>query len=94
MTTEKLIEIAKYCTRRNFNSYISCKDCPYDNNVLCQDMLLLDVAERLEKAYTDLKDHCSCETCKYNDICEQGGDDIPICTNGNMWEWAGDENDD
>ena len=89
MTTEKLIELAKYCTRRNFNSYTSCKDCPYDNNVLCQDMLLLDVAERLEKAYADLK-KCSCETCEYNDICEQGGDDIPICTDGNLWEWEGD----
>ena len=55
MTTENLIELAKYCTKRNFNSYASCKDCPYDNNALCQDMLLLDVAERLEKAYIDLK---------------------------------------
>ena len=91
MTTEKLIEIAKYCTKRNFNRYTSCKDCPYDNNVLCQDMLLLDVAERLQKAYIDLKEQGYCNTCKYSDICEQGGDDIPICTDGNLWKWEGDD---
>ena len=58
----------------------------------CAEKLLGDVTFRPEKAYADLKEQCSCETCKYNDICEQGGDDIPICTDGNMWEWEGDDN--
>lgn len=88
MTTEKLIEIAKICSYKDRCTM----DCPYVDNKStdCAEKLLRDVTFRLEKVYADLKEQCSCETCKYNDICEQGGDDIPICTNGNMRKWEGD----
>lgn len=93
MTTEKLIELAEYCTKRNFNSYSSCEDCPYDNKVLCQDMLLLDVAQRLDKAYEELKEQGYCSTCKYSKICSGDGDADTGCNGSDKWEWAGDEND-
>lgn len=98
MTTEKLIELAKYCIGQNPNNHISCKDCPYKKCEPCQEMMLSEVLKRLEmvyielleKAYTDLKSDHNCCHCKYHDICEHNGDDVPTCTNGNMWEWAGD----
>ena len=91
MTTENLIELAKYCTKRNFNRYASCKDCPYDNNVLCQDMLLSDVTERLQKAYESLKDQSRCYTCSRND-CEAVRNFYysEYCDIGE-WKWEGDE---
>lgn len=90
MKTEELVELAKHCTRRNFNSYTSCNDCPYENNVLCQDMLLLDVAQRLDKAYKDLKDLSCCYNCRNSRKCFAKRYDTEYCLNGE-WEWEGDK---
>ena len=88
MTTEKLIEIAKKCSHKNHCPL----DCPYLLSMMsgCEDELLAEVTDKLEKAYAALKSDCDCRHCEYYDICEQGGDDIPICTDGNLWECAGD----
>ena len=91
MTTEKLIERARCCPQLNETedpNWENCCNCPH-MFVECKNSLVKELTKKLEKAYADLK-KCSCETCEYNDICEQGGDDIPICTNGNMWKWEGD----
>lgn len=93
MTTEKLIEIAKYCTGENPNNYISCKDCPYKKCDSCKEMLLSEVAKQLEKAYTDLEEQGYCSTCKYSNICSGVGDADTGCNGSDKWEWAGDEND-
>ena len=88
MTAEKLIEIVEICVYMD-----RCTtDCPYwdGKSTNCTEKLLGDVADRLEEAYTDLKSDHNCCHCKYHDICEHNGDDVPTCTNGNMWEWAGD----
>lgn len=91
MTTEKLIELAKYCIGQNPNNHISCKDCPYKKCDLCKEMLLSEVAKRLEKAYEDLKDLSRCSTCGNSLKCIVGRrHDTEYCLNGE-WEWEGDK---
>ena len=91
MTTKKLIELAKYCIGQNPNNYISCKDCPYKKCDSCKEMLLSGVADRLEKAYIELKKQCSCASCEHFANCDEIGYDAICCSSGNMCELEGDE---
>lgn len=56
--------------------------------------LLTESANKLEMAYTELKEQGYCSTCKYSDVCSGDGDADTDCNGSDKWEWAGDENDD
>ena len=88
MTTEKLIELAKKC-----DNGVCDEGCPYYNEPLidCVSYLLADVTEKLEMAYTELKEQGYCSTCKYNNICSGDGDADTDCNGSDKWEWVGDE---
>lgn len=91
MTTEELIKVAKKCSHKNHCPL----DCPYLLSMMsgCEDELLAEVTDRLEKAYTDLKEQGYCSTCKYSDICSGGGDADTGCNGSDKWEWEGDNSD-
>lgn len=98
MTTEKLIKLAKYCIdpyrweyERKYN--VNCeKCCPYykDGTSECTAKLLTDVTDRLEKAYSELKEQGYCSTCKNSKFCSGDGDFDTDCNGGDKWKWDGD----
>lgn len=88
MTTEKLIKGLRY-NAKLANLLISCGVGNENTEKLAA--LLTESANKLEKAYTALKEQGYCNTCKYKNICSGEGDADTGCNSSDKWEWAGDE---
>lgn len=91
LKTSELIEQAKKCATLDIIDTKRCRNCPFNIEEFrlfgsCMDRLIIELCDRLEKAYNDLQE-CECLTCGNREACDEAtaGSDW-----GCKWQWRGD----